>query len=199
MAVGKRQGEGGVNGNPPPCHGKKLYRTYVEAERAEAVVAWEPRSHPQAAFIACPVFEIFFGGARGSLKTDSALGDWISHEDLYGEHAIGLMVRRTRTQLAETYERAKADFHAARLQVQRFGAYLHRPDGGRLRFAYLERDRTRRTIRATRYTRVYVEELGNFPNQAPVMKLMATLRSAARRAMRLSRDRQSRRARAMAG
>ena len=29
------------------------------------------------------------------------------------------------------------------------------------------------------YTRVYVEEVGNFPSPAPVMKLMATLRSGA--------------------
>jgi len=29
------------------------------------------------------------------------------------------------------------------------------------------------------YTRVYVEEIGNFPSPAPVMKLMATLRSGA--------------------
>jgi hypothetical protein len=29
------------------------------------------------------------------------------------------------------------------------------------------------------YTRVYVEEIGTFPNEGPVLKLMATLRSGA--------------------
>src|SRR5262249_14979772 len=50
----------------------------------------------------CPIFEVFFGGARGGGKTDGMLGEWVRHADLYGEHAIGLMLRRTRTELIET-------------------------------------------------------------------------------------------------
>src|SRR5689334_10587054 len=73
----------------------------------EPLVAWAPRSAPQAAYVTCPVFEIFFGGARGSLKTDGTLGDWISHADMYGEHAVGLIVRREREQLQTTFQRAK--------------------------------------------------------------------------------------------
>jgi hypothetical protein len=42
------------------------------------------------------VFEVFFGGARGGGKTDGMLGECIKHAELYGEHAIGLMIRRTR-------------------------------------------------------------------------------------------------------
>src|SRR5436190_13648553 len=104
----------------------------------EALVAWEPRSAPQAAYITCPVFEIFYGGSRGSLKTEGTLGDWMSHADVYGEHAVGLMVRRTREQLRETFERAKRllgslGFHPA-------GHTITSPQGARLRFGYLERD-----------------------------------------------------------
>lgn len=153
---------------------------HADAPGAEpdAIVAWEPRSKPQAAFIACPVFEIFYGGSRGSLKTDGALGDWISHEDLYGEHAIGLMVRRKRTQLLETYERAKQIFTPLGFKFNDSEHTCRGPNGGRLRFAYLERDSDAENYQGHSYTRVYVEELGNFPSQAPVMKLMATLRSA---------------------
>src|SRR4051812_31547986 len=53
------------------------------------------------------------------------------------------------------------------------------PDGARLRFAYLERDADADMYQGHNYTRVYVEEIGNFPIPAPVMKLMATLRSGA--------------------
>jgi hypothetical protein len=53
------------------------------------------------------------------------------------------------------------------------------PDGARLRFAYLERDADADMYQGHNYTRVYVEEVGNFPSPAPVMKLMATLRSGA--------------------
>ena len=59
------------------------------ADNDEALVSWSPRSLPQAAYITCPVFEIFFGGSRGSLKTESTLGDWLSHADQYGEDAVG--------------------------------------------------------------------------------------------------------------
>jgi hypothetical protein len=153
----------------------------AEALRADhpPVVVWEPRSKPQAAFIACPVFEIFYGGSRGSLKTDGALGDWLSHSDKHGEHAIGLMVRRERTQLMETYERAKQIFMPLGFKFNDSEHVCRSPNGARLRFAYLERDSDAEAYQGHSYTRVYVEEIGNFPNKAPVMKLMATLRSAA--------------------
>ena len=62
---------------------------------------------PQTALLACPVFEVFFGGARGGGKTDGMLGEWASHADLHGKNAVGLMVRRERVQLLETIERSR--------------------------------------------------------------------------------------------
>jgi hypothetical protein len=143
--------------------------------RDEAIVAWRPRSVPQAAYVTCPVFEIFFGGARGSLKTGGTLGDWLQHSNQWGEDAAGLMVRRSREQLRETFESAKRlyiplGFHPA-------GHTITSPQGARLRFAYLENDADAENYQGDNNTRVYVEELGNFPNPAPVFKLMATLRS----------------------
>lgn len=149
---------------------------------ADQLVVWEPRSKPQAAFITCPVFEIFYGGSRGSLKTDGSLGDWLSHASKYGEDAIGLMVRRRRTELVETYERAKAIYEPLGFRFIDSGVDTHTckaPNGARLRFAYLERDADADAYQGHSYTRVYVEEIGNFPGPKPVMKLMATLRSAA--------------------
>lgn len=106
------------------------------------------------------------------------MGDWISHEELYGEHAIGLMVRRKRTQLMETYERAKQVFTPLGFKFNDSEHTCVGPGGGRLRFAYLERDSDAENYQGHSYTRIYIEEIGNFPNPAPVMKLMATLRSA---------------------
>lgn len=139
---------------------------------------WEPASWPSRAFIGCPTFEIFFGGARGSLKTESQLGDWIRHESLYGENAIGLMVRRTRTQLAETFERAKQIYIPMGFKFNESEHTCKGPKGGRIRYAHLERDSDAENYQGHSYTRVYVEEIGNFPSPSPVMKLMATLRSA---------------------
>ncbi len=146
---------------------------------SDAIVVWEPQHGPQSALVTCPVFEVFYGGARGGGKTDGVLGEWIGHADEYGADAIGLMVRRNRTQLIETIERS-------RVLYTPLGAVYHEqdkmwrfPNGARLRFAYLERDADADGYQGHSYTRVYVEEIGTFPTASPVLKLMATLRSGA--------------------
>ncbi len=139
-------------------------------------VIWSPQPR-QAALIACPIFEVFYGGARGGGKTDGALGEWASHADLYGEHAIGLMVRRTLVQLTETIERSKQLFRPLGAKYHEQDKLWRFPNGARLRFAYLERDADADGYQGHSYTRVYIEEIGNFPSPVPIMKLMATLRS----------------------
>jgi len=141
-------------------------------------VIWEPQRQ-QAALIACPVFEVFYGGARGGGKTDGALGEWASHADLYGEHGIGLMVRRTLVQLTETIERSKQIYRPLGAKYHEQDKLWRFPNGARLRFAYLERDADADGYQGHSYTRVYIEEIGNFPSPVPIMKLMATLRSGA--------------------
>lgn len=149
----------------------------VHPADSQLEVIWEPRSKPQAALISCPVFEVFFGGSRGSLKTDSVLGDWINHAALYGELAMGLMIRRTREDLASTFERAKQLF--TRLGFKFSGHRCTSPNGAKLFFAYLDKDSDADNYQGWNLTRVYVEEIGQFPNEAPILKLMATLRSTA--------------------
>lgn len=129
--------------------------------------------------MACPVFEVFFGGARGGGKTDGVLGEFADHADLHGEHAIGLMVRRKRTELVETIERSKQIYGPLGATLNETQLVWRFPNGARLRFAYLERDGDAEAYQGHSYTRVYVEEAGNFPSIAPILKLMATLRSAA--------------------
>lgn len=145
---------------------------------APVVVVWEPQPGPQTALLACPVFEVFFGGARGGGKTDGMLGEWLSHSDLHGEHANGLMIRRTREELMETYERARQIYTPLGFKFNDTQHTTIAPNNARLRFAYLERDADAERYQGHSYTRVYVEEIGNFPMSGPVLKLMATLRSA---------------------
>lgn len=141
------------------------------------IVIWEPSAR-QAAFIeAEPIFEVLFGGARGGGKTDGVLGEWLSHADKYGQHAIGLMVRRTYKQLAETMERSRAIYTP--LGAKLVDDMYRFPNGARLRFAYLERDADAENYQGASFTRVYVEEITNFPSEKLILKLMATLRSGA--------------------
>jgi hypothetical protein len=127
----------------------------------------------------CPVFEVFYGGARGGGKTESSIGDWLQHSSLYGEAAIGIFFRRKLVQLAEVIARTKQIF-------PKLGAKYHEQkkewvmqNGARLKFAYLERDSDAEEYQGHNYTRIYVEELTNFPSPGPIDKLRATLRSGA--------------------
>ena len=139
---------------------------------------WQAQSGPQTELIRCPVFEVFYGGARGGGKTDGVLGEWLEHADKYGENAIGLMIRRTLKQLRETIARSKQIYRGIGEFNETDKEWKFR-NGARLVFAYLERDADADNYQGHNYTRVYVEEIGNFPSPAPIMKLMATLRSGA--------------------
>lgn len=138
-------------------------------------VIWEPNPGPQSWLVRCPVFEILFGGARGGGKSDGVLGEWAIHAQTYGEQAIGLCVRRERTQLRELIERSKVLYHRLGAVFNEVDKMWRFPNGARLTFAYLESDSDAMNYQGHNYTRVYVEEMGTFPNPAPIMKLMATL------------------------
>ncbi len=150
-------------------------RAYLD----DPIVIWEAQPGPQTALISCPVFEVFFGGARGGGKTDGVLGDFLEHADAYGKDAIGLMIRRTRTELIETIERSRVIYTPLGWVFHEQDKMWRAPDGARLRFAYLERDADAEGYQGHSYTRMYVEEIGNFPSDKPILKLMATLRSGA--------------------
>lgn len=153
----------------------------ARAARSEdaAVAVWEAQEGPQTSLISCPVEEVFFGGARGGGKTDGVLGDFLEHADAYGKHAIGIMFRRQRTELIETIERSRQIYTPLGWKYHEQDKMWRAPNGARLRFAYLERDADAEGYQGHSYTRVYVEEIGNFPSQRPILKLMATLRSGA--------------------
>lgn len=151
------------------------------AARADTALEtiWQAQPGPQTALIACPVFEVFFGGARGGGKTDGVLGDFVEHADAYGSGAIGIMFRRQRTELIETIERSRQIYYPLGWTFHEQDKMWRAPNDARLRFAYLERDSDAEAYQGHSYTRVYVEEIGNFPSERPILKLMATLRSGA--------------------
>lgn len=139
-------------------------------------VIWEPQAK-QEAFISCPADDVGFGGARGGGKSDAVIGDWLSHEDQYGQDAIGMAFRRERTQLVELMERARQILVPLGHKWHEQEKYFRGPGGGRLRFAYLERDADADAYQGWSLTRLYPEEMGTFPAEQPINKLMATLRS----------------------
>ncbi len=149
----------------------------AETARTEVIPVWAPQPGPQTAYLACPIFEVCYGGARGGGKTDGALGDWAKHAQEFGEHASGVFFRRELVQLDDVIGRSKVLFTplGARYQDQKKTWIF--PNGAVLRFRPLERDGDAEKYQGHSYTRVYIEELTNYPDPGPVMKLKATLRS----------------------
>ena len=149
------------------------------AAEIEQVIIWQPQEGPQTALLQCPVFEVFYGGARGGGKTESSIGDWLAHSAAYGEGAIGIFFRRKLVQLAEVIARTKQLFPKLGGKYNEQKKEWVMSNGARLKFAYLERDSDAEEYQGHNYTRIYIEEITNFPSPAPVDKLRATLRSGA--------------------
>lgn len=144
---------------------------------ADPNVLWCPQEGPQTALLQCPIFEVFYGGARGGGKTEASIGDWLEHSSTYGEAAIGIFVRRKFKQLAEVIARTKQIFPKIGAKYNEQRAEWRMANGARLKFVYLERDSDAEEYQGHNYTRVYVEEVTNFPSSSPIDKLRATLRS----------------------
>jgi hypothetical protein len=145
---------------------------------AERTIVWSPQAGPQEALIACPTFEVFYGGARGGGKTEGSIGDWLEHSSRFGQHAIGVFFRRKFKQLEEVVARTKILFPQIGAKYNEQKAEWAMPGGGRLKFRYIERDSDAQEYQGHNYTRVYVEEATNFPSSAPIDLLRGTLRSA---------------------
>ena len=141
-------------------------------------IIWQPQPGPQTALLECPVFEVFYGGARGGGKTESSLGDWMQHANLYREAAVGVFFRRQFKQLSEVIARSKQLFKKLGATYNEQKSEWTMPNGARLLFRYLERDVDAEAYQGHNYTRIYVEELTNFPSPKPINLLRACLRSA---------------------
>ena len=140
-------------------------------------VTWRAQPGPQAAFIAAPMFEVVYGGARGGGKTDGALGDFANHAQLYGAGAKGLFVRRTRVALEPTIARAREIYLPLGARWHEQKSRFTWPNGACVYFRHLDRDSDADAFQGHDYTRVYVEELTQFASPRPIDKLKATLRS----------------------
>lgn len=142
-------------------------------------VHWEPQPGPQTALLSCPVEDVLFGGARGGGKTDGLLGDWLSHENTWGEHARGCIFRRSYPELEEIQERAAALFGPISPDGWRGTprTWTFR-SGARLKFRHMERDADADKYQGHSYTWLGFDELTHWPSPVPIDKLRATLRSA---------------------
>jgi hypothetical protein len=142
----------------------------------KVVIGFKPQPGPQVAFLQSPFDITVYGGARGGGKSYATLGEFWLHADRWGQHARGLMVRKTREDLKDTIDTATIMYgNAAQWNEQKKFFRFH--NGAVLHMAYLESDSDAQNYQGWSLSRVYVEELTQYADNRGIFKLLATLRS----------------------
>src|SRR5262245_5904206 len=140
-------------------------------------IVYEAQAGPQSALIACPIEDVFFGGARGGGKTFALLGDWISHADLYAEHARGIFFRKTYPELDEVQDQAGRIYPALGAQYNVGKRTWMFRNGATLKMRYLDSERDADMYQGHQYTWMAFDELTNWPLPKAIDSLRACLRS----------------------
>lgn len=130
----------------------------------------------QAAFVYSPASETLYGGARGGGKTFAVIIDWLIHSDAYGRYARGIVFRRTLVELDDFIESAKDVLVQAGHRWNEQKKTFISPKGAVFRCRYLASDDDATLYQGHAYSRIYVEEIGNFPSESPIRKLFGALR-----------------------
>jgi len=140
------------------------------------VTGFKPQPGPQHHFLTCPADIVVYGGARGGGKSFAALGEFWCHAEDWGPHAKGLMLRRSREDLKDTIDVARQMYGDAAEWKDKEKQFRFRT-GAVFHMAYLENDADAMNYQGWSLTRVYVEELTQYPSSAGIFRLFATLRT----------------------
>ncbi len=139
---------------------------------------WKPQKGPQESLLRCPIFEVFYGGARGGGKTDGMLGDFAVHASKYGSNANGVFFRRTYKQLEEVLRRATEIYTKLGAVWSSSKAEWKFANGAKLKFRHLFDAKDAENYQGHSYTWICVEEATNWPTPDAIDRIRATLRSA---------------------
>jgi hypothetical protein len=130
----------------------------------------------QEAFVYSPADETLYGGARGGGKTFAVIIDWLIHSDAHGRYARGIVFRRSLVELDDFIESAKDVLVSAGHKWVDSKKTFISPSGAVFRCRYLDNDADAALYQGHAYSRIYVEEIGNFPSEGPIRKLFGALR-----------------------
>lgn len=143
------------------------------------MLAWKPQPGPQTLLLSCPVNDIFYGGARGGGKTFGGIGDWLAHQNKWGQHAKGVWFRRTYPELEEVEGEMQLIFPLLGAVWKSAKSTWYFPNGAKLKLRYIERDDDAARYQGHSYTWMCFDELPTWRTPLAVDKLRATMRSAA--------------------
>ncbi len=149
-------------------------------------IVWSPQpaarpggAAPQRDAIACPLPDLFYGGARGGGKSDFLLGDFLVRSERYGK-ITGLLCRRTYQALDDLIERSREIYGPLGWKFTGGEALCWRNPrtDAVLRFRNLETVQDAEKYQGFNNTWIGFDEVEQWPDPLPLDMLFATLRSA---------------------
>lgn len=143
--------------------------------KVERRVAWEVRSQPQQMALDCEADILLYGGAAGSLKTETLLVAATAEID--NPNFNGIIFRASYPELADIVQKSRrlypklgGKFIDGNPKVWRF------PSGAKITFTYLARDSDVYKHQGQEYTFIGFDEAGH-QNEARVRYMLTRLRS----------------------
>lgn len=143
----------------------------------ERRVVWSPQPGPQTVLCACPIQDVFYGGARGGGKSDGLLGDFIGHAAEYGDHAHGLLLRKTFPMLAQLIQRSLEIYQQLGWRFNHGDHVWTAPNGATLRFGYLDGEADAGNYIGHEYTWLGYDQVEDQADPRPLDRLWGSLRS----------------------
>jgi hypothetical protein len=151
----------------------------VQSER-KRIIAWSPKGNPaQEALLACPIEDIFFGGARGGGKSFGIIGKWLQHVSMYRQHAQGVVFRRTYRELEQFQKQCRSVLPLLGWYWRAGDKEWVHPCGASLKLRYLRRDADAANYQGHEYTFMAFDEVTNWASPDPIDMLRACLRNGA--------------------
>lgn len=152
----------------------------LEQGLAQPQILWEP-SEKQAEFLACPDYEVLYGGAAGGGKSDALVIDalGLQQEAVLNPRYRALLIRRSFPEVRDLVSRSKY-LYPQIIPGAKFREADHSwefPSGAQIEFNYAETENDVFRFQGREFQWIGVDELTHHPTQAPYLFLWSRLRS----------------------
>lgn len=140
---------------------------------------WAPNPGPQTLAITCPVYELFYGGARGGGKTDFLLGDYAEGVSKYGAAWRGILFRKTYPELEDVIRRSQEIYYRA-FPGAHFGKVSKTwtfSTGATLKMRFMDRDDDVMAYQGHTYPWIGIDEIGTWASSYCLDTIKACARS----------------------
>jgi hypothetical protein len=139
---------------------------------------WKPNNKQALALKLREADILFYGGARGGGKSDFLIVDFLNGLNEWADQWNGILFRQTLNQLEDIIRRAKEIYGSLGADFRVSDKMFMFPNGGSIKFRYLETDSDVEEYQGHSYTWIGFDELGNYRTDYAFKFMMMCNRSA---------------------